>query len=135
MRLGYQFLGWVNELQKNLFDWRISCSPSLVFDINRSLFCCCLLVLIAFSFCFYSQILFVDFFFFHNLHCLSVACHSCNLWQFDDVFYFSQVMMNAMNVPSKRSTLERKLDKLILTLFGTLFVMCLIGAIGRFDDC
>ncbi|KAF3431364.1 hypothetical protein FNV43_RR26095 [Rhamnella rubrinervis] len=42
----------------------------------------------------------------------------------------TKVMMNTMNVPSKRSTLERKLDKLILTLFGTLFGMCLIGAIG-----
>lgn len=42
----------------------------------------------------------------------------------------TKVMMNSMNVPSKRSTLERKLDKLILSLFGTLFVMCLIGAIG-----
>ncbi|KAI4385176.1 hypothetical protein MLD38_003231 [Melastoma candidum] len=42
----------------------------------------------------------------------------------------TKVMMNAMNVPSKRSTLERKLDKLILTLLGTLFMMCLIGAIG-----
>jgi phospholipid-transporting ATPase len=42
--------------------------------------------------------------------------------------------MNAMNVPSKRSTLERKLDKLILMLFGALFTMCLIGAIGRFDN-
>ncbi|KAF7829418.1 phospholipid-transporting ATPase 3 [Senna tora] len=42
----------------------------------------------------------------------------------------TKVMMNTMNVPSKRSTLERKLDKLILTLFATLFVMCLIGAIG-----
>lgn len=42
-----------------------------------------------------------------------------------------QVMMNSMNVPSKRSTLERKLDKLILALFGCLFSMCLIGAIGR----
>ncbi|XVE84951.1 hypothetical protein DITRI_Ditri17bG0052900 [Diplodiscus trichospermus] len=42
----------------------------------------------------------------------------------------TKVMMNSMNVPSKRSTLERKLDKLILTLFGTLFSMCLIGAIG-----
>ncbi|KAK9277681.1 hypothetical protein L1049_007228 [Liquidambar formosana] len=42
----------------------------------------------------------------------------------------SKVMMNAMNVPSKRSTLERKLDKLILALFGGLFIMCLIGAIG-----
>ncbi|CAN6483615.1 unnamed protein product [Victoria cruziana] len=42
----------------------------------------------------------------------------------------TKVMMNTMNVPSKRSTLERKLDKLILTLFGALFSMCLIGAIG-----
>ncbi|CAL5418026.1 unnamed protein product [Camellia sinensis] len=41
-----------------------------------------------------------------------------------------RVMMNSMNVSSKRSTLERKLDKLILTLFGVLFCMCLIGAIG-----
>ncbi|XP_008803426.2 LOW QUALITY PROTEIN: phospholipid-transporting ATPase 3 [Phoenix dactylifera] len=42
----------------------------------------------------------------------------------------TKVMMNSMNVPSKRSTLERKLDKLILALFGCLFNMCLIGAIG-----
>ncbi|CAL5196967.1 unnamed protein product [Lathyrus oleraceus] len=42
----------------------------------------------------------------------------------------TKVMMNSMNVPSKRSTLERKLDKLILTLFATLFMMCFIGAIG-----
>uniref|UniRef100_A0A1D1Z7N5 Phospholipid-transporting ATPase n=2 Tax=Anthurium amnicola TaxID=1678845 RepID=A0A1D1Z7N5_9ARAE len=42
----------------------------------------------------------------------------------------TKVMMNTMNVPSKRSTLERKLDKLILALFGTLFFMCLVGAIG-----
>uniref|UniRef100_A0A7N0VN79 Phospholipid-transporting ATPase n=1 Tax=Kalanchoe fedtschenkoi TaxID=63787 RepID=A0A7N0VN79_KALFE len=42
----------------------------------------------------------------------------------------TKVMMNAMNVPSKRSTLERKLDKLILTIFCVLFGMCLLGAIG-----
>ncbi|KAL6983575.1 Phospholipid-transporting ATPase 3 [Sarracenia purpurea var. burkii] len=42
----------------------------------------------------------------------------------------TKVMMNSMNVPSKRSTLERKLDRLILTLFGVLFCMCVIGAIG-----
>ncbi|TYH73969.1 hypothetical protein ES332_D05G365900v1 [Gossypium tomentosum] len=42
----------------------------------------------------------------------------------------TKVMMNSMNVPSKRSTLERKLDKLILALFSTLFSMCLLGAIG-----
>ncbi|CAM8884390.1 unnamed protein product [Rhodiola kirilowii] len=42
----------------------------------------------------------------------------------------TKVMMNAMNVPSKRSTLERKLDKLILAIFCALFVMCFIGAMG-----
>jgi phospholipid-transporting ATPase len=42
----------------------------------------------------------------------------------------TKVMMNSMNVPSKRSTLERKLDKIILSLFGVLISMCLIGAIG-----
>ncbi|KAF6157302.1 hypothetical protein GIB67_004240 [Kingdonia uniflora] len=42
----------------------------------------------------------------------------------------TKVMMNAMSVPSKRSTMEKKLDKLILTLFSILFLMCLIGAIG-----
>lgn len=42
----------------------------------------------------------------------------------------TKVMMNSMNVPSKRSTLERKLDKLILALFATLFMLCLIGSIG-----
>ncbi|XP_066374945.1 phospholipid-transporting ATPase 3-like isoform X2 [Miscanthus floridulus] len=42
----------------------------------------------------------------------------------------TKVMMNSMNVPSKRSTLEKKLDKLILALFATLFIMCVIGAIG-----
>lgn len=38
--------------------------------------------------------------------------------------------MNAMNAPSKRSTLEKKLDKLIITIFCVLITMCLIGAIG-----
>ncbi|XP_062200436.1 phospholipid-transporting ATPase 3-like isoform X2 [Phragmites australis] len=42
----------------------------------------------------------------------------------------TKVMMNSMSVPSKRSTLEKKLDKLILALFATLFTMCVIGAIG-----
>ncbi|KAL1807211.1 hypothetical protein ACET3Z_030279 [Daucus carota] len=51
----------------------------------------------------------------------------------------TKVMMNSMNVPSKRSTLEKKLDKVILALFCLLFCMCLIGAIGSavfvsFDD-
>ncbi|GKC35980.1 alpha,alpha-trehalose-phosphate synthase [UDP-forming] 1-like protein [Tanacetum coccineum] len=36
----------------------------------------------------------------------------------------TEVMMNALNVPSKRSTLERKLDKAIATLFGVLLSMC-----------
>lgn len=43
-------------------------------------------------------------------------------------------MMNAMNVPSKRSTLEKKLDKVIATLFGVLLSLCLIGAIGRYRN-
>ncbi|GFP80055.1 phospholipid-transporting ATPase 3 [Phtheirospermum japonicum] len=42
----------------------------------------------------------------------------------------TKVMMNSMKIPSKRSTLEKKLDKLILALFTTLFCMCLLGAIG-----
>ncbi|XP_076889767.1 phospholipid-transporting ATPase 3-like [Bidens hawaiensis] len=42
----------------------------------------------------------------------------------------TKVMMNAMNVPSKRSTLEKKLDKVIATLFGVLLLLCLIGSIG-----
>ncbi|CAH9146659.1 unnamed protein product [Cuscuta epithymum] len=42
----------------------------------------------------------------------------------------TKVMMNAMKIPSKRSTLEKKLDKLILTLFSVLFCMCFLGAIG-----
>ncbi|XAR53186.1 Phospholipid-translocating ATPase [Bertholletia excelsa] len=42
----------------------------------------------------------------------------------------TKVMMNSMNVPSKRSTLEKKLDKLILAIFIVLFCMCLIGAVG-----
>lgn len=42
----------------------------------------------------------------------------------------TKVMMNSMKIPSKRSTLEKKLDKLILTLFTVLFCMCLLGSIG-----
>ncbi|KAL1539393.1 Phospholipid-transporting ATPase 3 [Salvia divinorum] len=42
----------------------------------------------------------------------------------------TKVMMNSMKIPSKRSTLEKKLDKLILALFTVLFCMCLLGSIG-----
>ncbi|CAI7906865.1 unnamed protein product [Closterium sp. NIES-54] len=42
----------------------------------------------------------------------------------------TKVMMNAMDVPSKRSTLERRMDLVILILFAILFTMCLIGAIA-----
>ncbi|KAL2632249.1 hypothetical protein R1flu_016935 [Riccia fluitans] len=42
----------------------------------------------------------------------------------------TKVMMNTMDVPSKRSTLERRLDKLILLLFAILFCLCFIGGIG-----
>ncbi|KAF7132165.1 hypothetical protein RHSIM_Rhsim09G0116600 [Rhododendron simsii] len=46
------------------------------------------------------------------------------------VFFNINVMMNSSNAPSKRSTLERKLDRFIIILFGVIFCMCLIGAIG-----
>ncbi|KAK4481860.1 hypothetical protein RD792_012771 [Penstemon davidsonii] len=42
----------------------------------------------------------------------------------------TKVMMNSMKIPSKRSSLEKKLDKLILALFSILFCMCFLGAIG-----
>ncbi|XP_042008673.1 phospholipid-transporting ATPase 3-like isoform X2 [Salvia splendens] len=42
----------------------------------------------------------------------------------------TKVMMNSMKIPSKRSTLEKKLDKLILALFSVLFCMSLLGSIG-----
>ncbi|KAK4715680.1 hypothetical protein R3W88_014018 [Solanum pinnatisectum] len=41
----------------------------------------------------------------------------------------TKVMMKSLKIPSKRSSLEKKLDKLILTLFSVLFSMCLLGAI------
>jgi hypothetical protein len=41
-----------------------------------------------------------------------------------------QVMMNATAAPSKRSTLERQLDKLIMFMFGLLAAMCVIDAVG-----
>ncbi|KAK6931154.1 P-type ATPase, N-terminal [Dillenia turbinata] len=67
-------------------------------------------------------------------HILEVGCSLRNTEYIVGAVIFTgqetKVMMNSMNVPSKRSTLERKLDKLILTLFGALFLMCLIGAIG-----
>ena len=42
----------------------------------------------------------------------------------------SKVMMNATGVPSKRSSLERRLDMLIVVIFGILAVICSIGAVG-----
>ena len=36
--------------------------------------------------------------------------------------------MNARQPPSKRSRIERQMDKLILGMFALLFTMCLIGA-------
>ncbi|KAK4371889.1 hypothetical protein RND71_007273 [Anisodus tanguticus] len=42
----------------------------------------------------------------------------------------TKVMMNSMKIPSKRSTLEKKLDKLIIALFSALLCMCFLGAIG-----
>lgn len=54
-------------------------------------------------------------------------------WVYGAVIYTgheSKVMMNATGVPSKRSTLERRLDWLIVLMFCILAVMCAIGAIG-----
>lgn len=42
----------------------------------------------------------------------------------------TKVMKNALNVPSKRSRLEKKIDKVIYYLFGLLFTVALIGGIG-----
>ncbi|XP_057819664.1 phospholipid-transporting ATPase 3 isoform X2 [Cryptomeria japonica] len=42
----------------------------------------------------------------------------------------TKVMMNALNVPSKRSRLDKKIDILIYFLFGMLFVMSMIGGIS-----
>lgn len=42
----------------------------------------------------------------------------------------TKVMKNALNVPSKRSRLEKKIDKVIYCLFGILFTIALIGGIG-----
>jgi len=41
-----------------------------------------------------------------------------------------QVMMNATKVPSKRSSLERRLDGLIGIIFCILAALCIIGAVG-----
>lgn len=42
----------------------------------------------------------------------------------------SKVMMNSTAAPSKRSTLERRLDRLILGMFCLLAAMCLTDAVG-----
>lgn len=74
-----------------------------------------------------------DFIYIHHTSLLYL-CMLCWLTDLHLLYEFAaclQVMMNSMNVPSKRSTLERKLDKLILLLFCILFMICFIGAIGR----
>ncbi|KAI3752586.1 hypothetical protein L2E82_24620 [Cichorium intybus] len=57
-----------------------------------------------------------------NSQLISNGCILCNTEYIVGTVIFTghetKVMMNAMNVPSKRSTLERKLDKVIATLFG-----------------
>ena len=42
----------------------------------------------------------------------------------------SKVMMNATAVPSKRSSLERRLDGLIGVIFCILAALCIVGAVG-----
>lgn len=54
-------------------------------------------------------------------------------WVFGAVIYTghqSKVMMNATAVPSKRSSLERRLDLLIIIMFSILAVICTVGAVG-----
>lgn len=41
----------------------------------------------------------------------------------------SKIMLNSSAAPSKRSHLERELDKLVVVMFIILFAMCLTGAI------
>lgn len=41
----------------------------------------------------------------------------------------TKIMMNASRSPSKRSTIEKKLDKVILFMFCLLFTMCTVGAV------
>ncbi|KAK4399758.1 Phospholipid-transporting ATPase 3 [Sesamum angolense] len=48
-------------------------------------------------------------------------------------FLNSKVMMNSMKIPSKRSTLEKKLDKLILTLFTVSFLHVSLGCHWQWD--
>lgn len=63
------------------------------------------------------------------------GCSLRNIEYIDGAVLFTghetKMMMNSMNVPFKRSTLEKKLNQLMLALFITLMVMTLIGAIGR----
>ncbi|KAI8539269.1 hypothetical protein RHMOL_Rhmol09G0169000 [Rhododendron molle] len=62
------------------------------------------------------------------------GCHLRNTKYITGAVIFAghetKVMMNSSNAPSKRSTLEKKLDRFIIILFGVIFCMCLIGAIG-----
>ena len=54
-------------------------------------------------------------------------------WVFGTVVYTghqSKVMMGASAVPSKRSSLECRLDLLIVIMFSILAVICTIGAVG-----
>lgn len=54
-------------------------------------------------------------------------------WVYGAVIYTghqSKVMMNATAVPSKRSSLERRLDLLIVIMFAILAIICTVGAIG-----
>lgn len=41
-----------------------------------------------------------------------------------------QIMMNSTGVHSKRSTLEKRLDRLIFCIFAMLAAICLVDAIG-----
>lgn len=42
----------------------------------------------------------------------------------------TKIMMNSSRSPSKRSTIEKKLDKVILFMFALLFTLCTVGAVA-----
>eukprot|EP00958_Prasinococcus_capsulatus_P025253 scaffold4182_cov384-Prasinococcus_capsulatus_cf.AAC.5 len=66
---------------------------------------------------------------------ISLALRGCSLRNTEYIIggvvftgHDSKVMMNAREAPSKRSTLERRLDYVILGMFALLIVFCAIGA-------
>lgn len=78
-------------------------------------------------------VLFLFYYFIHisGIFLLVFPSHTHDVQFYGYLGLIAGYDMNAMKIPSKRGTLEKKLDKLILTLFCVLFSMCVLGAIGR----